>query len=99
MRWSIMRAVAIGLLTGISMAAQAQPADTILVNGKIVTVDERFTIAESLAIRGERIIAVGTAADTERLKGPQTRVIDLNRPHRDPGPDRQSRPLGARRRA
>jgi len=74
-----MHAVTIGLLAGLSVTAQAQPADTILVNGKIVTVDDRFAIAESLAIRGSRIVAVGTTADTEKLKGPQTRIIDLNR--------------------
>jgi len=79
MHWSITRAVAIALLTGLGTAALAQPADTILVNGKIVTVDERFTIAETLAIRGNRVVAVGSAADTDKLKGPQTRVIDLNR--------------------
>src|SRR5204862_7795857 len=80
MRWSVVSAFAIGLLTGLSVAAaQAQPADTILVNGKIVTVDDRFSVAESLAIRGTRIVAVGSAAETETLKGPQTRVIDLNR--------------------
>ena len=56
-------------------------------------------IAEALAIRGRRIVAVGSTAEIEKLKGPQTRTIDLNRPHRDPRPDRQSCPLGARRRA
>src|SRR5262249_46081044 len=76
---SIMRAAAVALFVGLGTAAQAQPADTILVNGKIVTVDDRFTIAQSLAIRGNRIVAVGTAADTDGLKGPQTRIIDLNR--------------------
>src|SRR5262249_7765990 len=76
---SIMRAAAVALFVGIGTAAQAHPADTILINGKIVTVDDRFTIAESLAIRGTRIVAVGTTADTDKLKGPQTRVIDLNR--------------------
>src|SRR5215475_7829988 len=79
MRWSLMRAFAIGLLAALATAAQGQPADTILVNGKIVTVDDRFSIAEALAIRGSRIVAVGTTADTEKLKGPQTRLIDLNR--------------------
>src|SRR5215468_12793594 len=79
MRWSILGGFAIGLLTGLNGAAQAQPADTILLNGKIVTVDDRFSIAESLAIRGGRVVAVGSAADAERLKGPQTRIIDLNR--------------------
>src|SRR5262245_31069053 len=79
MRWPIRGALAIGLLTVLATAAQAQPADTILTNGKIVTVDDRFSVAESLAIRGGRIVAVGTAADKDRLKGPQTRIIDLNR--------------------
>src|SRR5215510_9046648 len=79
MRWSIMGAFAISLLIGLGAVARAQPADTILINGKIVTVDDRFSIAESLAIRGSRIVAVGSAADMDRLKGPQTRVIDLNR--------------------
>jgi predicted amidohydrolase YtcJ len=59
-------------------AAQTPPADTILVNGKIVTVDDRFTIAEALAIRDRRIVAIGTNAEIEKLKGPQTRTIALN---------------------
>ena len=67
------------LLAGLSLTAQAQTADTILVNGKIVTVDDRFTIAEALAVRGGRIVAVGATADIDKLKGPQTRVIDLAR--------------------
>jgi len=66
------------LLAGLS-TAYAQTADTVLVNGKIVTVDDRFTIAEALAVRGGRIVAVGTTADIGKFKGPQTRVIDLGR--------------------
>jgi len=76
MRSLIVGIIAIVLSAGV---ARAQPADTILVNGKIVIVDDRFTIAEALAIRGGRIVAVGSAADVERLKGPQTRTLDLNR--------------------
>ena len=78
MRSSIVRALAFVPLALFSIAAQAQTADTILVNGKIVTVDDRFTIAEALAIRGQRIVAVGTNADIEKLKGPQTRTIELD---------------------
>ncbi len=55
----------------------ADPADTILVNGKIVTVDDRFTIAQAVAIRGQRIVAVGTTAKILKLKGADTKVIDL----------------------
>jgi predicted amidohydrolase YtcJ len=57
--------------------APAQAPDAVLVNGKIVTVDVRFTIAQALAIRGQRIVKVGTTAEIEALKGPQTRTIDL----------------------
>jgi predicted amidohydrolase YtcJ len=61
-----------------SNAGSAQTvADTLLVNGKIVTVDDRFSIAEALAIRNERIIAVGSTAEIEKLKGPTTRVVDV----------------------
>lgn len=58
-------------------AAKAQDADVVLLNGKIVTVDDRFTIAQALAIRGERIVATGSNAEVEKLKGGATRVIDL----------------------
>src|SRR5262245_24345708 len=58
-------------------AARAQAADPVLVNGKIVNVDDRFTIAQALAIRGARVVKVGATSDIEALRGPQTRVIDL----------------------
>jgi predicted amidohydrolase YtcJ len=59
-------------------AAQAPtPADTILVNGHIVTVDERFSIAEAVAISGGRFTAVGTDAAIRKLAGPATTTIDL----------------------
>src|SRR5712671_2048142 len=77
MHSSVTRALALALLWLAPVASAAQSADTILVNGKIVTVDDRFTIAEALAVRGGRVVAVGTTADIEKLKGPQTRVIDL----------------------
>jgi predicted amidohydrolase YtcJ len=52
-------------------------ADTILTNGKIITVDETFSIAQAVAIRGSRIVAVGTNQEITRLAGPNTRRIDL----------------------
>jgi predicted amidohydrolase YtcJ len=64
-------------LLALPLVARAQAPDTILVNGKIVTVDDRFTIAQALAIRGGRIVRVGPTAEIETLKGPSTRVIDL----------------------
>ncbi|MGZ9067224.1 MAG: amidohydrolase [Burkholderiales bacterium] len=52
-------------------------ADLVLVNGKIVTVDERFTIAQGLAIKGQRIAAVGTNAEVRKTAGADAKVIDL----------------------
>lgn len=57
--------------------AQQQAADLILSNGKIITVDERFTIAQAVAIKSSRIIAVGSNQEIARFAGPSTRKIDL----------------------
>jgi predicted amidohydrolase YtcJ len=76
----ILRALVVAVVAAAwNNAALAQTAaDTVLLGGKIVTVDDRFTIAEALAVKGERIVAVGSTADIEKLKGPATRVVDLN---------------------
>src|SRR5262245_801868 len=79
MRHPLIRAILVCLLAAWSAAAAAQTADLLLGNGKIVTVDDRFTIAEALAVKDERILAVGRNADVEKLRGPATRVIDLER--------------------
>ena len=67
----------VALLLAAMPHAQQPAADVILTNGKIITVDERFTIAQAVAVRGERIVAVGTNQETGRLAGPNTRRIDL----------------------
>ncbi len=53
------------------------PADTILWGGRVLTVDPRFTVAEAVAVRGDRIVAVGGDAEVRRLAGSGTRSIDL----------------------
>ena len=58
-------------------AAQSEPADTVLLNGTIITVDPRDTIAQALAVRGGRIVFVGTTADAKKLVANTTKVIDL----------------------
>ena len=70
--------LALGLL-GASLALEAQQAapDLILSNGKIITVDDTFSIAQAVAVRGDRIVAVGSNQDINRLAGPGTRRIDL----------------------
>ena len=61
----------------VSVHAQQPPADLVLTNGKIITVDTKFTIAQAVAIRGDRLVAVGSNADINRLAGPNTRRVDL----------------------
>ena len=59
------------------LKAQQPRADLLLTNGKVVTVDERFSIAKAIAIQGERIAGVGTDEEMSKLAGPSTRRIDL----------------------
>ena len=68
-----------GLLAALLLpgAAAAQTADLILINGNIVTVDERQPSAQAVAIAGERILAVGSNEEIQRLRRGSTRVIDL----------------------
>jgi len=73
----VFAALSLAVLAGWMTGATAQPADKILLNGKIVTVDDRFTVAQALAIRGQRIVATGSNADMEKLGGATTEKIDL----------------------
>ena len=56
-----------------------QPAapDLILHHGRIITVDAQDRVAQAIAIRGNRIVAVGSDAEVLRLAGAGTRRIDL----------------------
>jgi predicted amidohydrolase YtcJ len=65
------------LLLASAVPARAQAPDTILVNGKILTVDAQSSVREALAIRDGRITALGTSAQMRALAGSQSRVIDL----------------------
>ena len=58
-------------------APEAEAADLVLYNGKIVTVDGGFSVAHAVAIRGERFVAVGDDARVRALAGAKTRQIDL----------------------
>jgi predicted amidohydrolase YtcJ len=58
-------------------APMGPPADTILSNGNIITVDPAFTVAQAIAITGGRIIAVGPDEAMSAHMGPQTHIIDL----------------------
>jgi predicted amidohydrolase YtcJ len=60
-----------------SHASNEPPADLILHNGKIVTVDKAFTVASAIAVRDGKIIAVGADAKVLASRGDKTQVIDL----------------------
>ena len=90
-RWTVIgRSVSTGVVTILflsSLLAKANEAageakgpqpQVILFNGKILTVDEKDSIAEAVAIRDGKISAVGNSAEIRKLAGKETRLIDLH---------------------
>lgn len=69
-------------VAGITHAAAEQmgvsPPELVLIRGKILTMDPGSTVAEALAIRDGKILAVGSNAAIKLLEGPQTQVINLS---------------------
>jgi predicted amidohydrolase YtcJ len=57
--------------------ASAQSADTVLFNGKILTVDKDFSVREALAIAHGQVLATGSSAAMKKLAGEKARLIDL----------------------
>jgi hypothetical protein len=64
-----------GIWVGLGLA-QTQKVDTVVVNARIYTVNSRQPWAEALAIRREKVVAVGSAKDIEAYRGATTKVID-----------------------
>jgi len=56
---------------------RVEPADLVLTNGQVVTVDEKLPEAQALAVRGGKIEAVGSVKEINRYIGSATQVIDL----------------------
>jgi predicted amidohydrolase YtcJ len=73
-----MRATPLAACAALTAVAFAQPADLVLRNGKIVTMSAAAPVVQALAVRGEKISAVGSNADAAKWIGPRTRVIDLH---------------------
>jgi predicted amidohydrolase YtcJ len=71
--------VSAAALSGCSTLMPTQAADTLVVNGRIATLDPKNPNAEAIAIRGERIVEVGNPGQLEKYRGPNTRVIDAGR--------------------
>lgn len=58
-------------------ATWATTADLIYTNAKVVTVDTARPRAEAVAVAGDKVLAVGSAAEMAALAGPATRIVDL----------------------
>ena len=69
--------VLLGLLAGVDRRGGAAEADLILHGGKVVTVDNGFSIHEAIAIEAGRIVQVGRSDDVLKRRRPGTEVLDL----------------------
>ena len=83
---SVLISIAFALLVGVLATVPARavrqqpaspPADLVLINGKVVTVEESLPEAQAVAIVGDRIADIGSTEDIKRHAGPKTQVIDL----------------------
>jgi len=73
-----LQSLALAMTTAIVAASQSPAApDLILVNGRVFTADARVPWAEAVAVRGDRIVDVGTNAAVRQRAGSGTRVIDV----------------------
>ncbi len=72
---SVFSILLLGLTTGTAMG---EIADLILTNGNIYTANDAQPRAQAVAVRGNRILFVGSSADAKQFEGKDTCVIDLN---------------------
>jgi len=80
-----------------AQASESSPiADTIIAGGRVLTMDPALPVAEAIAIRGDRILAVGSNDDIANLAGPNTKRVDARGLTVTPGfIDAHSHPLFA----
>jgi predicted amidohydrolase YtcJ len=71
-------ALTVTLLLLQSVGAKPESADVVFKNGNVYTVNERQPRAEAIAVKGGKIIFVGSNKDVKNYEGKGTRVIDLN---------------------
>ena len=75
--WQVAIVLSCAVGCGFGIFAQTRPAaDLIIQNARIWTVDPSLPEAESVAILGDRIVAVGSNQQVDAWHGPQTRVVD-----------------------
>ncbi len=84
------------ILCLITTAAHAQQADLIFHNGKVVTVDADFSVRQAVAIRDGKVVRVGSNEAVLKLKGDQTKLVNLHGKTVLPGlMDSHTHPTGA----
>ena len=81
-KWNV---AAFILLVACGPAGPDNPADLVLINGDVYTLDDARPAAEAIAVRGEHIAVVGSNAEAAALVGRDTRVIDLGGAFVSPG--------------
>jgi predicted amidohydrolase YtcJ len=65
------------IMAALDANAQSKPSATLIVtNAAVYTVDKQHPKAEAVAVIGDRIVAIGSRADIDWWRGPQTKVID-----------------------
>lgn len=64
-------------LAALMLTSRGATPDAIYINGKVVTGDAQFSIAEAFAVAGDRFIAIGKNGDVRKLAEPSTRVVNL----------------------
>lgn len=67
----------LGVMAAAPELARAQAPEVIYHNAKVVTVNERFAIAEAVAVANGKVLAVGPNATVRALAGAQTKLVDL----------------------
>jgi predicted amidohydrolase YtcJ len=67
----------IAFVASTAPALAAEAVDLVLVNGKIITVDDHFRVAQAVAVKGPRIVGVGSTGDMRKLAGSTTKILDL----------------------
>ncbi len=74
----------------------AEPADLIYHHAKVLTVDAKFRVVEAIAVKGDRVLAVGSDEEVLRHRGPKTKVVDAQGRTILPGLyDSHTHPVGA----
>ena len=94
----VMRLIRMAVVAACASAAFAQPADLVLRNGKIVTMNSAAPVVQAIAVRGDRIIGARRGTPGAAVDRPQYQGHRPARSARHPGVHRRTRPLHRRRR-